>query len=72
MTTYTIPVTDAYTPPEGAMTTNEVYMTFVMNRAAESYMNQYAAANVEAGITAARGAYNASLPVPAEETEDAA
>ena len=63
MTTYTIPVTDDYTPPEGAMTTNEAYMTFVMNRAAESYQVQYGTATVEDGITAAREAYNASLPV---------
>jgi hypothetical protein len=62
MTTYTIPVTDDYTAPEGAMTTNTAYMTFVMNRAAESYANQYGTATVEEGITAARAAYNAALP----------
>ena len=62
MTTYTIPVTDDYTAPEGAIETNEAYMTFVMNRAAESYMNQYGTATVEEGITAAREAYNAALP----------
>jgi len=71
MTTYTIPVTDAYTPPEGPLTTNEAYVTFVMNKAVESYRNQYAAANFEDGITAAREAYNASLPTPTE-TPDAA
>ena len=64
MTTYTIPITDGYTPPDGPFDTNEVYMTFVNNRAAESYMNQYSTANVEDGITAAREAYNAALPVP--------
>lgn len=68
--TYTIPISDGYTPPEGALTTNEAYLTFVMNKAAESYMHQYAAANFEDGITAAREAYNASLPTPAE-TPDA-
>ena len=62
MTTYTIPVADDYTAPEGALTTNTDYMTFVMNRAAESYMNQYGTATVEEGITAAREAYNAALP----------
>ena len=71
MATYSIPITDDYTPPEGALTTNEAYLTFVINRAAESYRHQYAAANVEAGIAAAREAYNASLPTPAE-TPDAA
>ena len=64
---YTITISDAYTPPEGALETNEAYFTFVMNKASESYKNQYAAANFEAGITAAREAYNAALPVPAEE-----
>jgi hypothetical protein len=68
MTTYTITISDAYTPPEGALETNEAYVTFIMNKASESYKNQYAAANFEAGITAAREAYNAALPVPAEET----
>ena len=71
MTTYTITISDDYVVPEGAMTTNEAYMTFVMNKAAESYRNQYAAANFEDGITAAREAYNASLPTPTE-TPDAA
>lgn len=69
--TYTIEISDDYAVPEGALTTNEAYLTFVMNKAAESYMHQYATANVEEGITAAREAYNASLPTPAE-TPDAA
>ena len=68
--TYTLTISDDYTPPQGALTTNEAYLTFVMNKAAESYRNQYAAANVEEGITAAREAYNASLPTPTE-TPDA-
>lgn len=70
MTTYTIEISDDYAVPEGALTTNEAYLTFVLNKAAESYRNQYAAANFEDGITAAREAYNASLPTPTE-TPDA-
>lgn len=66
-TDYTITIEDGYTPPEGPFATNDDYLTFVMNRAAESYMNQYGTANVEDGITAAREAYNAALPVAAEE-----
>jgi hypothetical protein len=71
MTTYTITITDDYTVPEGPMADNQAYLTFVMNKAAESYRNQYAAADFEAGITAAREAYNAALPAPVE-TSDAA
>lgn len=71
MTTYTLTITpDAY-PQPGEITSNEEYLTFVLNRAAESYANQYQAASKEDGITAAREAYNASLPVTAE-TPDAA
>lgn len=68
---YTLTITDDYAVPEGPLATNEAYLTFVMNKAAESYRNQYAAADFEAGITAAREAYNASLPTPTE-TPDAA
>ena len=71
MTTYTITVSDDYVVPTGPLTTNTHYMTFVMNKAAESYRNQYAAADFEAGITAAREAYNAALSAPVE-TPDAA
>lgn len=71
MTTYTITITDNYVAPEGPLATNGEYLTFVLNKAAESYRNQYAAADFEAGITAAREAYNASLPTPTE-TPDAA
>jgi hypothetical protein len=67
MTTHTITISDDYVVPTGPLTTNTHYMTFIMNKASESYKNQYAAANFEAGITAAREAYNAALPVPAEE-----
>jgi hypothetical protein len=69
MTTYTINVTpDVYPQPTEPLDTNEAYLTFVLARAAESYQTQYGAASKEAGITAAREAFNASLPVtePAE------
>jgi hypothetical protein len=69
--TYTLNITDDYVTPDGPLDTNEAYLTFVLNRAAESYRNQYAAADFEAGITAAREAYNAALPAPVE-TPDAA
>ena len=69
--TYTLTITDDYTVPEGPFADNAAYLTFVLNRAAESYRNQYAAADKEAGITAAREAYNAALPAPVE-TSDAA
>lgn len=61
MTTYTVDVTaDIYSQP-GEIATNEAYLTYVVNRAAESYQSQYGAASKEDGITAAREAYNASL-----------
>jgi hypothetical protein len=69
--TYTLNITDDYTVPEGPFADNAAYLTFVLNRAAESYAKQYAAADKEAGITAAREAYNAALPAPVE-TSDAA
>jgi hypothetical protein len=71
MTTYTITITDDYVTPEGPLDTNEAYLAFVLNMAAESYAKQYSAADKEAGITAAREAYNAALPAPVE-TPDAA
>jgi hypothetical protein len=72
VTTYSIPITNGYIPPEGPFDTNKIYLTFVNNRAAESYMNQYSTANVEDGITAARQAYNATLPIqPVEPENDA-
>jgi hypothetical protein len=69
--TYTLNITDDYTVPEGPFADNAAYLTFVMNMAAASYAKQYAAADKEAGITAAREAYNAALPAPVE-TSDAA
>jgi hypothetical protein len=65
MTTYTLTITpDVYPQPTEPLDTNEAYLTFVLNRAAESYANQYSAASKDAGITAAREAFNASLPQP--------
>jgi hypothetical protein len=67
--TYTLNITDDYTVPDGPMADNQAYLTFVMNMAAASYAKQYAAADREAGITAAREAYNAALPQPVETVE---
>ncbi len=68
MTTYTIDITpDVYPQPTEPLDTNEAYLTFVLNRAAESYQSQYGAASKEAGITAAREAFNASIPAPVVE-----
>ena len=67
MTDYTITIEDGYVVPEGPLATNDDYVTFVMNMAAESYMNQYDTATSDEGITAAREAYNASLPPVVEE-----
>ena len=61
-TDYTVTIEDGYVVPEGPLATNDDYITFVMNMAAQSYMNQYSTDNVEDGITAARDAYNAALP----------
>ena len=65
-TDYTITIEDGYVTHEGPMLDNDAYITFVMNKAAESYMVQYGTATVDEGIDAAREAYNASLPAPAE------
>lgn len=50
--------------PEGEIKSNSDYLSFVLSRAAESYKNQYGAATLDDGITAAREAYNAALPAP--------
>lgn len=60
-TNYTITIDDAYVTPEGALT-KEQYVTFVMNKAAESYKNSYGTADFDSGIQAALDAYNAALP----------
>jgi acetyl-CoA acetyltransferase len=67
MTDYTVQIVDDYVQPTTPLATNEDYVTFVMNMAAESYMNQYGTDNVEDGVTAAREAFNAALPPAAEE-----
>lgn len=66
MTDHALTITDGYTPPEGPLDASQ-YVTFVMNRAAESYMAQYKTATVNEGIQAACDAYNAALPVPTVE-----
>ena len=62
---YEIDIRDDYTPPEGPLTA-EQYVEFVMNRAAESYKNQYGTATVNEGVQAATDSYNANLPPSAE------
>ena len=64
---YTITIVDNYEAPTEPLDTNEAYVAFVMNMAALSYATQYGAATSEEGITAAREAFNAALPQPAEE-----
>lgn len=64
--TYNITITPDVYPQPGEIATDEDYLAFVLNRAAESYQNQYGTASKEDGITAAREAYNASLPAPVE------
>ena len=65
MTQYTINIVDGYVVPEGTLT-KEQYVDFVMNMAAQSYMNQYQAADSDAGVQAACDAYNAGVH-PAQE-----
>jgi hypothetical protein len=56
----------------GPFATDAEYCQFVMANAALSYQVQYKAATADAGITAAREAYNASLPPePAPKPADA-
>lgn len=57
----TINITDGYEPPAGPLTP-EQYVEFVMNRACESYRNQYGTEDVQIGLEAACAAYNDSLP----------
>ena len=65
-TEYTVIIDDSYVTPEGALDKAQ-YVNMVMNKAAESYMKGYAAADFEAGIQSALDAYNAALP---EEAAD--
>lgn len=48
----------------GPFDTDAAYVQFVMSNAAISYQNQYGTKTPEAGITAAREAYNASISTP--------
>ena len=65
MTQYTIEIVDGYVTPEGQLTKAQ-YVEFVMNKAAESYQNQYSTATTDDGIQAACDAYNASIQVLVE------
>jgi uncharacterized protein (DUF2164 family) len=65
MTDYTIQITEDYVVPEGYLTA-EQYVNFVMNKASESYRNQYGTEDKIAGIQAACDAYNASVVIPEE------
>ena len=59
----TLTIEQNYVVPEGPLDTQQ-YMEFVANMAVESYMKQYNVDTIEAGVEAARDAYNASLPEP--------
>lgn len=66
MTEFTIQVLEDYEPPAGTLTP-EQYVNFVMNRAAQSYKNQYQTQDVISGIQAACDAYNLTqTPTPGE------
>ena len=64
--TYEIEISDDYVVPTGTIDSNEEYIDFVMNKAAESYKKQYDTKTSNDGITAARETYNASVPAPVE------
>ena len=66
MTEYTVTTVADYVQPTTTIADNEGYVDMVMNMAAKSYMAQYSAATPDEGITAAREAFNASLPVVPE------
>lgn len=55
---YNVNIVANYVQPTVAITTDEDYVNMVMNRAAQSYMSQYAVATPEEGIAAARAAFN--------------
>ena len=59
-----IAMIDTNQPAPGPFATDAEYCQFVMSNAALSYQAQYGAATPDAGITAAREAYNAGLPEP--------
>ena len=62
MTEYTVTTVADYVQPATAIDTDEGYVDMVMNMAALSYMAQYSVSTPDEGITAAREAFNASLP----------
>lgn len=62
MTEYTVTTVADYVQPTTEITTDEGYVDMVMNMAALSYMAQYGASTPDEGISAARAAFNASLP----------
>jgi hypothetical protein len=53
---------DTDKPGPGPFKTNTEYVQYVMSNAALSYQAQYKTKTPDEGITAAREAYNASLP----------
>lgn len=69
MSTYTIVIEDNYVASDQPFADNAAYISFVMSMAADSYRKQYNVDDAESGITAAREAYNASLP-PAPPPEE--
>ena len=66
MSEYTVTTVADYVQPTTEITTDEGYVDMVMNMAAKSYMAQYGVATPDEGITAAREAFNASLPAVPE------
>jgi hypothetical protein len=60
---YTVDIVDGYVQTTQPIATNDGYMDMVCNMAAASYQVQYGTATSDEGITAAREAFNASLPV---------
>jgi len=52
-----------YVSSPSLINTNDDYLVFVINGALQSYMSQYNAATPEAGLTAARTAYNSSVTI---------
>lgn len=54
-------------PEPGPFAKDQEYVQFVMSNAAISYQSQYGTETPDEGITAAREAYNASLPVAEPE-----
>ena len=63
---------DTNKPEPGPFATDAEYIQFVMSNAALSYQAQYKTATTDEGITAAREAYNASLPQPVADEQPTA